>query len=276
MNRSLIFNSTKAIQDLFTYLRHYYFRGGLPQSVYFYTFHKCASTLFSGYVLKNLNGLYNIDYLHQIYSGKRKTGKELVFKDKGFVYGPIRLSADRQGPGWRMLVNPTTSPDFVENKIALFLVRDPRDILVSSYYSFGFTHGLSKVPEIRERQKAERRNIQEKTVDEYVLGSVRRQIELFRVVHDLSSACAHSAILKYEDMIENFDFFVQQFRKYVGVEDTVIQGMYQRSRPRRIEDTSSHRRSGQVQGFRAKLKETTIRSINIELADTLALFGYEA
>ena len=113
------------------------------------------------------------------------------------------------------------------------------------------------------------------TLDEYVLESVDRQIALFRKLYDLANACDRSTILRYEDMISNFGVFSDQLCRYVAVEDDVLQAVYQRSRPKQTEDVSSHRRSGQVQGFRTKLGEATIRAVNAKLADTLILFGYE-
>src|SRR3954467_281701 len=50
----------------------------LPESVYFYTLHKCASGLFSDYVLKNARGLRLIDYADQFYNG---VPSDLVFEE---------------------------------------------------------------------------------------------------------------------------------------------------------------------------------------------------
>ncbi|MEL6603251.1 MAG: hypothetical protein AAFP20_08500 [Cyanobacteria bacterium J06614_10] len=231
--------------------------------------------MFSNYVLKNISGLYNVDYANQIYTGRRRVGKKLIFKEKGYIYGPIRISANDGVPESRMLIAPTTEHDFIEDKVALFFVRDPRDILVSSYYSFGSTHGFSCVPEIREMQQKRREEIQKKTLDEFALSAVDRQIELFKKLHNLSNVCKRGIILKYEDMVDNFDIFSERLRRYVAIEDDVIRELYCRSRPKQIEDKSSHRRSGQVQGFRTKLKTVTIENLNMRLEDTLALFGYE-
>ena len=271
-----ILNRMKSTQHSYEYIRHSIFNSTLPESVYFYTFHKCASTLFSNYVLKNIDGLHNVDYASQIYLGRRSARKELTFKEKGFIYGPIRISADEKGPVGKTLVKPTIEHDFVRDKIALFFVRDPRDILVSSYYSFGFTHGLSKVPAVRERQVARRQVACELTLDEYALQSVERQIKLFSILYDLSNACERSKILRYEDMIDDFDTFAEQLRRYVSVSDAVIQGCYERTRPKMTEDMTAHRRSGQVQGFRNKLEEDTIRTLNRKLENILSAFGYEA
>jgi hypothetical protein len=226
-------------------------------------------------VLKNIKGLQNIDYASQIYLGGRNERKKLIFKKRGFIYGPIRISAGETSPVGKMLVKPTVDPDFIRDKIALFLVRDPRDILVSSYYSFGFTHAFSKVDEIREEQEAARKMIREQTLDEYVLQAAESQNNFFNTLYNLSNACKRSVILRYEDMIEDFDTFAEQLLKYVFLRDSVIQEIYKQSRPNKIEDNTSHRRSGQVQGFRHKLEERTIEVLNEKLAATLTLFGYK-
>jgi len=109
------------------------------ESIYFFTLHKCASTLFSSFVLKNLEGLTHVDYAKDLTSGRRSPRKALPFHDYGIIYGPIRLSNDPENLISRHLIKPIYSPDFLTDKRAVFFVRDPRDILVSAYYSFGYT-----------------------------------------------------------------------------------------------------------------------------------------
>lgn len=276
MIKDRILNKIKSIRHSYAHLPHYFFKRNSPESVYFYTFHKCASTLFSDYVLKNVTDLHNMDYALQLYTGKRNPEKKLNFRKNGFIYGPIRISAGVQGPEGETLVKPATEHDFIRDKVALFFIRDPRDILVSSYYSFGFTHDLSQVQTIREIQEEKRKGIREMTLDEYVVDAADHQIDFFRTLYDLSITCERSVILRYEDMINDFDGFAEQLRRYVAIDADAMQNIYQRSRPREAEDSTSHRRSGQVEGFRAKLEEGTIQAVNKKLANTLALFGYKA
>lgn len=244
------------------------------ESAYFYTLHKCASTLFSGYVLRNVRGLRHIDYARQIYHGKNVT--KVMFKETGHVYGPIRLSVERVSPVYKMLVKPASDSKFVTDKIAIFLVRDPRDILVSAYYSFGYTHGLSEVREIRERQSVNRKEIQTKTVDEYVLDAADTIVQDFDIVDSLSSACKRSTVLKYETMVDDYENFIEQFTKYIDINRKAVQHMFERSRPKRRVDTSSHRRSGKPENFRTALRKDTISALNEKLANTLERFQYQA
>ncbi len=63
------------------------------------------------------------------------------------------------------------------------MIRDPRDILVSSYYSFGFSHGFSSVQKIKDIQKERRIIIQSKTIDEYALENSDRILTNFNTLN---------------------------------------------------------------------------------------------
>ena len=237
--------------------------------------HKCASTLFSSYILKHVGGLQHVDYAGQIYSGTLADNTRLQFQETGCIYSPIRLSSNPTGAGYQMLTGPTTEHAFIRNKIALFFVRDPRDILISAYYSFGGTHGLSPVKELRERQLARMQAIQAQSLDEYVLNAATQQVQTFATLYELAHACERGVILKYEDMIDRFDLFSTQLRSQIQVSPKVVREIYRRSRPKQTEDPTSHRRSGRVGGFRGKLKAETIAALNHKLADMLQKFAYE-
>lgn len=244
------------------------------ESVYFYTFHKCASNLFGKYVLKNFEGLRHIDYASQDYRGERI--KKVVFHETGYVYGPIRLSTDPALRIYKVLVEPASDPKFIQDKIALLFVRDPRDILVSAYYSFGYSHGFSRVKEIRENQKVIRNRIQAKSVDEYVLDSANEIARDFMTAERVACVSNRCTVLKYEDMIYNFERFIHGLTEHADVDRRVVQQIFERSRPKQKENSSSHRRSGQPGGFRNKLKKETITSLNQKLEGVLERFQYEA
>ena len=242
-------------------------------SVFFYTFHKCASTLFSQYVLKNVDGLRNVDYASRIYTGKI-SGNNLQFEETGHVYGPIRLSAEPLSPVFTKLVQPACDPNFVAGRTGIFLIRDPRDILVSAYYSFGVSHGLSRVPEIRTQQQARRDSIQSMTVDEYAIAEAPSVLANFQNLNALAHACQEHAVLKYEDMIDNFDVFSRDLRRCLPLTDAVVAEIHNQSRPAEKEDVTVHRRSGRTGGYVNKLEPATIATINKTLAPVLDLFGY--
>ena len=88
--------------------------------------------------------------------------------------------------------------------------------------------------------------------------------------------CERSVIIKYEDMIHDFALFTGQLGRHIVLDKHVIQEIYLRSRPKQEEDKQSHRRSGKTEGFRSKLKQETIESLNHRLEQALAKFGYPA
>ena len=244
------------------------------ESVYFLTLHKCASSLFGGYVLKKAEGLRHVDYSSRIYRGEHVD--EVSFEDTGCIYGPIRLSANVSWPTFQRVARPVSEIGFLRGRIAIFMVRDPRDILVSAYHSFGFTHGFSPVEQIRESEQKQRSRIRSMSVDEYALESAPGTASHFESIDRLSRACPRSVVLRYEDMIDDWDRFVRDLTRYVEIRKRVQARIYQESRPREMEDEASHRRSGQPGGFRRKLRGDTVASLNHTFAAVLERFGYAA
>lgn len=249
------------------------FRRRKPESVYFYTFHKCASSLFSDYLLKHISGLRHRDYSTMIYNGRLRRPVEFV--ERGYVYGPLRLSAPKEGEVYRRVIAPTANRDFVRDKVCVFLVRDPRDILVSSYHSFGFTHPLSTAEDVREQQLELRARVQSMSVDDYALSQSAERRDDFACLHDLHTACRRGVLLRYEDMVNDFDRFAQGLCRYLDITTRVLRNLERRTRPRVEVDASQHRRSGRPEQFRDTLSAATLSSLNEQLADTLKVFGYE-
>lgn len=243
------------------------------ESVFFYTFHKCASSLFSGYVLRNTEGLRNIDYASRLYQGREP--KSIKFEKYGYIYGPIRLSADPSSIVYQQLVQPLLDKDLMKDKKIIFMIRDPRDILVSKYYSDGFSHGLSPSWEIRQRQLNRREKVKNMTVDEYVLELAQNIKWGFDKMHELYQSCPKNKILKYEDMIYRWNLFAEDFTEVVSVKKKILTQIYNKSRPSKSDNKWSHLRSGIARDFERKLKKDTVRYLNEYLKPVLETFDYD-
>lgn len=244
-----------------------------PESVYFFTLHKCASSLFGDFVLKHCAGLEHVDYASRIYAGESDV--EVHFAERGAVYGPLRLSVNRRSPIFEQVVAPAMARRFIRDKIAVLLVRDPRDILVSAYYSFGFSHGSSANAEIRAQQEEIReRIVQGETVDEFALRSIRAVNRHFERVERIRRACRRCTALRYEDLIDDFDRFAAPLAAALHLSSETIEELHRRSRPWRDEDIRQHHRSGRAGGFRDKLRPETIETLNGALGPVLDQWGY--
>jgi hypothetical protein len=247
---------------------------GPNKSVFFYTFHKCASTLFATQVLNKSTSLSHKDIHAQAYENhKSEFNLSSSFVENGFVYGPIRIIAKGSSPVAKLLA-PVLDPAFVLDKSCLFMIRDPRDILISSYFSFGFSHSFSANPDIKTRQLRTREKIQSQTIDHYALNNVNEIIEKFQLMNNLYNASSKSSILKYEDLINDYAVFSNKLQAFMIFNKETLQTLFDESRPKSVENLSSHHRSGQVEGFRKHLTVDTIKELNSQLSDILEQFNY--
>ena len=246
--------------------------GSQNQSVYFYTLHKCASSLFAGYILPNALGLRHVHLARQIHRHLKNV--KLDFEQNGHIYGPIRVSANRQSAVYDNFVQHVIQPEFVQDKQAIFFIRDPRDILVSAYYSFGYHHKLSPDKGMRQKQLACRSRLQSMDIDDYAIKNFHFFRKNFQLISDLHRNCQFSLVLKFEQMINDFDRFARELNRMVRLRPSIIRHAYKVSRPRSNEK-NCHRRSGQTGDFRRKLRADTIDRLNYQLADILDEFEYE-
>lgn len=164
-----------------------------PPSVLFFTTHKCAST-FIPPLLKTItrNSNYEFkDYAQAIWNlgnqldiGQDQenfldffledTADRLFFR-RGEIYAPLRVPVD-----------------FPERKKLkhIFFLRDPRDILVSSYYSTGFTHPLPKNDKAKRRFQAKRELIQQQGIDNYTISAATNWvIPLYSKYQQFANTC---------------------------------------------------------------------------------------
>ncbi len=260
---------TKSASD---YIR-WQIRGSQFPSVYFYTLHKCASSLFAGYILPNALGLRHIHFARQIHRHFKNIN--LKFEPNGHIYGPIRVSASRNSPVFNDFVQHVIKPEFVKDKRVVFFIRDPRDIIVSAYYSFGFHHKLSHKKEKRQEQLDCRSRLQTMGVDAYAIENYEFFLENFRLIAALRNQCQFAMVLKFEQMVSDFDQFADQLKQMIRLRPSVIRHAYNVSRPKQREK-DTHRRSGQTGEFRTKLRPETIERLNFHLKDVLDEFGYES
>jgi len=214
-----------------------------------------------------------MDYADRIYNGYPV--ECVTFEENGFIYGPIRLSTGSPSAIYSRFVEPASRIDFICDKIAIFLIRDPRDILVSSYYSFGYTHEFSTVKEIEEQQRQTRELIRDKTVDAFALEAANATLNHFHAIDRLAHACGRGIILKYEDMIYNWEKFSSGLTTYLDIGRRTLRHTYKLCRPLENERDTGHRRSGKPGAYKRKLLTSTVDALNIVFAPVLTRFHYE-
>ncbi len=174
--------------------------GSAAPSLFFFTFHKCASVFFSRYVLQRARGLEQIDH-----AGRRFVGAEAFpdeFSIRGHLYGPLRLSA--QGEVLERLVKPALDVVSRDDLPACLMVRDPRDMLVSQFFHNRDGQPLRPEFDAAKAKEQERVDAINLGIDGYVLKNARRFLAGFDRAVQLLVDHPATRVLRYEDMVDDW------------------------------------------------------------------------
>lgn len=235
-------------------------------SVLLFTTHKCAST-YTTKIIKQLVGYREttcVDY-EAYFSVKsiepkpyfKKNGKQL-FKPKGYYYGPLR----------------EYYPINDLNKYKLILVlRDPRDVLTSFYYSKKYSHIV-----ISDEFNKEREYYANHTIDEFV-------IEYLPIVKGVYQSYVDNLLhnelvcnIPYELMVLDFNKWLDKLIGYLNIDDIpqdILQELKQNEQSTQGSgDVNQHIRAKLPGDYKIKLKPETIAYINTELNDILQILNY--
>jgi len=241
--------------------------------VFFITLHKCASTLFADHILPQSQNYLHCDYASKIFNNL-PYDLPLDFSQKNMIYGPIRVHTDFTSSVPRHVVLPLLQPELYKTMHAIFLVRDPRDVLVSRYYSLLNTHVKGKTPESQKTISYLKDSTSALSIDEYVLSESHMIEQCYRIIIFLYQNCKQATLLKYEDMIHDFEVFYSQLDSVLCLPQTLKQEIYEQSRPQIKETPVNHKRSGKTEGYKEKLQHRTIECLNQIYSRVLPALGY--
>jgi len=260
------------------------------QSLIFFTVHKCASA-YVDRILKRLTKdflrpvdfeaffwahkpsalKYDLEkYLHWKADNPKEAIKQSaddvdgLFEHKGYCYG-----------AFRKLIG--VIPNLEMYKIILML-RDPRDILVSLYYSLRYSHEIpSGNPYTTKLMCEARQKVCEMTIDDYVLDEahvfMNRYLEYCGVLMGKSNVL----FLKYEDMIQDFPVWLNSIVSFLGfdIKKDVLDAIISEADFQvKEEDVYSHKRQVTPGDHMRKLRPATIEQLNHDLKSVLDMLGY--
>ena len=162
--------------------------------------------------------------------------------------------------------------NFDEYKIIIQL-RDPRDALTSSYYSFMHSHCV--LPKDRKRIEAVRRRMNGLDIDRHVLG---QSGFLGTLLDEYSKYFSHPncLVLHYEDFVQRPETWSKQITNFLDLKgnagvERVFRKMVNETRNRpTAEDVNQHKRKVTPGEYATKLKPRTINILNDRFADYFA------
>lgn len=162
-----------------------------------------------------------------------------------------------------------------ENPLVL-LVRDPRDMLVSAYFSAAKSHGLPEEGPHRGELERAREEASRQSVDEYCLAHIDDYLTALQYNRD--HGLDRAAVFRYEDIIFRKYDFVANLCEIMGVslypEEVDRIARTHDLVPAR-EDVNAHVRNVHPGDHRTKLRPSTIEALNEAFADFMAAYGYD-
>jgi len=228
-------------------------------SSFFFTFHKCASVLFSHYVLRQARGFKHIDL-----SGRKLVGADALHEEfslRGHLYGPLRLSAS--GEVLERLIKPALDTVIHNHLPACLMIRDPRDMLVSQF--FHNRDGTPVKPQL---------DAIEFGIDDYVIKNTGRFLAGFNRAVQLLADHPATQVLRYEDMVDDWNIFKDGLSKVFDLCPDSIRYIEKKSRPNPVERPGEHKRSGATGSYRSKLSPETTAILTEQFYPFLKKFGY--
>ena len=164
------------------------------------------------------------------------------------------------------------------NKRAIVLVRDPRDCVVSAYYSFLKSHVIPSEFESDAAKlvREERKLHQTSSIDDYALSEIHRFVE--ELCGYAYFAHENLRIFRYEDIIFNKRDFFRKVVNHLGLHwnnesfEFAVQTVDiipDKERP------DQHIRNVRPGNYKEKLRKSTIHLISQHYGQVLALYGYD-
>ena len=189
-----------------------------------------------------------------------------IFKCRGYLYGPFFGMVDG-------------IDNLVDYKVIL-VIRDPRDILVSHYFSMAYSHATpSKAGDKHDSFLSTRHKAQNMTIDEYVISESDRFYDIFyRYQILLLNRYKNIHMAKYEEMISNFNIWLNDLIEYCefDLRKEFIQNLIEENnlkKPKK-EDVTKHMRKGVAGDYKEKLQAETIQLLNSKFEPILRCFHY--
>ena len=187
-----------------------------------------------------------------------------LFSKRGYIFGTFRWLP-------RRLFIPE-----MESSKKVLLVRDPRDMLVSRYYSFKQSHQIP-VGDLGKRFNRARARLQRITLDEYARNAAG--LTKSRYLETMSLLGTGSVLLRrYEDIIFDKKSFVADIAEHFDIDlskDDIESIANKHDVFPETEDPSKHVRQVKPRNFETKLAPDTIEEISHKFRAILSEFGYK-
>lgn len=244
-------------------------------SVFFMSVHKSGSTLMNN-MMRTACGMLDYEFV-DIQSHFFNTGvsdadipaeTSKIFKPRGYVYS-----------GFRYFPHQYEIPCLNDCPL-IVLVRDPRDAVVSQYFSLSQSHpmpGKDADDKLLRHMEAKRKETLGSDINEFALREVGGFVKKIETYSEVMKTHPKARLFQYEEIIYMKKKWVMSMLNFLGWKMQPGQPMTLANRfnivPKQ-EDASKHIRQVHPQNYLSKLSPETINEINRKYSATLLRYNY--
>lgn len=189
-----------------------------------------------------------------------------IFKPKGYLYS--------------VFGGMVKNIHHLDSYNIILSIRDPRDILVSKYYSIAYSHAVPHHTGNKRSYFLEKREQAQKSrIDAFVRSECRIVKSVFQTYkNELVEKHRNTGIIRYESMISDYEEWLTALAQKAGLSLTTTLKKnllleFEQTQGKK-EDINRHLRKGVSGDYREKLTPETISILNEELEELLVFFGY--
>lgn len=249
---------------------------GNQRSVFFWTTHKCAS-VFAPEILLEIERCSNRSYFNYA-SAIAVLGPSLkysspfsleyispvdLYRTVEEVYGPLRTPFTFTG---------------IERCKHIFFLRDPRDVLVSAYYSFGWSHSIPMHEQEKDRFIKRREKIRGGNIDDYCLEAAQYWLQpIFERYREMSANYPNQIFLSYNAFVNDTRQFLQHIFEFTcdNWDAKRLEVLADIAQPLSTGDKlRDHKRSGALNQYKEALGPATIEELNSIFKEDLSFWGF--
>lgn len=246
-----------------------FFKKKPGSNILFFTVHKAASMFIYKicHDLSRESGLnyYSINHnrFNKYYFDTEEQDLEDItnWKNKTGCFAPLRYYFN--------------IPQELNAHIILHL-RDPRDVLVSLYFSEAYSHKPFKG--VFDLSQSQRNEIINMGINQYVLEYADAFNRKYSEYQQLLTK-PDSIFVKYEDLVLNFPFWLQEVARGFAIENSkFIHSMIKKYKGEfavKKENKHAHKRKIVPGDYKEKLSTETIGKLNAIFSDNLKTYNYE-
>lgn len=180
--------------------------------------------------------------------------------------------------GFRGLYKLDAINGFEDSK-KIFLIRDPRDVAVSYYFSMLKSHSVPKKGDTKKNMETIRKEVEQMTVDEFVLSGkadfiIRNMIRFYDVIKDDDN----SRLYKYENVIFSKTEWVADIAKVLNADLDVAEVESIAKKHDIIpseEDDSKHIRQVKPGNYKKHLSKESIDYIETNFDQMFKIYQYK-